>query len=90
MTHYVPSSEFVSYTGDRTWDSNNSFMGSIHYQRLAEEYGVSKVIFGHTHSTHNKVVNGVSYHCNPIGYSGSDFGETFRDRVKEQLLVINL
>ena len=51
MTHYVPSSEFILYTDyDDTWNANNAFMGSTKYQKLAEEYGVDKVIFGHTNS----------------------------------------
>ena len=90
MTHYVPSEKFVKYLGDVSWDINNSFMGSKRYQEIAEEYGISKVIFGHTHSTHNEVINGVSYHCNPVGYGRHEYEGTFIDRVSEQIFVIEL
>lgn len=91
MTHYVPSSEFILYTDyDDTWNANNAFMGSTKYQKLAEEYGVDKVIFGHTHNQFNKVINGVSYHCNPIGYKNYEFIEPFRERVKNRLKVFEI
>lgn len=91
MTHYVPSSEFILYTDyDDTWNANNAFMGSTRYQQLAEEYGVNKVIFGHTHNQFNKVINGVSYHCNPIGYKNYEFIEPFRERVKNRLKVFGI
>lgn len=89
MTHYVPSEEFVVYLGERDWDINNSFMGSKRYQEIAEEYGVKKVIFGHTHHTYNETVNGIGYHCNPIGYGRFEYEGTFKDRVAKQLFIID-
>lgn len=91
MTHYVPSSHFVLYTNyDDTWNANNSFMGSQRYQKLAEKYGVDKVIFGHTHSQFNEIINNVSYHCNPIGYKKFEFTESFRERVTNRLKVFGI
>lgn len=91
MTHYVPSSEFILYKdSDSKWNANNAFMGSTKYQKLAEEYGVDKVIFGHTHNQFNKVINGVSYHCNPIGYKKYEFIEPFRERVASRLKVFEI
>lgn len=90
LTHYVPSPEFIVYTGNRSWDAENAYMGSTALQEIAEEYGVSKVVFGHTHSTHNEVINGVSYHCNPVGYVGTDFENNFTNRVKNSMKVLEV
>ena len=90
MTHYVPSSEFAIYKNDMRWNANNSFLGSTRYQELAEEYNVKKVIFGHTHNRFNKTINGVDYHCNPIGYSNYDYHMPFSERVMERLFVIDI
>lgn len=91
MTHYVPSDEFILYTEyDDTWNINNAFMGSKRYQELAEQYGVKKVIFGHTHTAHNKTINGVNYHCNPVGYKNWEFSVSFREQVYEKLKVFEL
>lgn len=90
MLHYVPSEEFVSYTSDKIWNACNSFMGSKRYRELAEEYKVNKVIFGHTHTEHNREINGVSYHCNPVGYGSFEFTETFRERVKNVLKIFEV
>lgn len=91
MTHYVPSSEFIHYSDvDDTWNKNNAFMGSIRYQELAEKYGVKKVIFGHTHTRHNKTINEVDYNCNPIGYKNWEFTVSFRERVNKRLTVFDV
>lgn len=90
MTHYVPSSEFAIYKNDMIWNANNSFLGSTRYQELAEEYKVKKVIFGHTHNRFNKTINGVDYHCNPIGYSNYEYHMPFSERVMERLFVIDI
>lgn len=91
MTHYVPSSEFVIYTDyDDGWNANNAFMGSQSYQRLAEKYGVKKVIFGHTHNRYNKTINEVNYYCNPIGYKGWEFTSPFRKRVNDRLRAFEI
>lgn len=91
MTHYVPSSEFIIYTDyDDAWNANNAFMGSQRYQELAEQYGVKKVIFGHTHNRHNKTINGIDYHCNPIGYKNWEFTGSFRERVADRLEVFDV
>lgn len=91
MTHYVPSSEFVHYSDtDDNWNKNNAFMGSIRYQELAEKYGVKKVIFGHTHTRHNKTINGVDYHCNPVGYMGWEFLVSFEAQVNKRLKVFEI
>lgn len=90
MLHYVPSEEFLLYKKNIIWDSINAFMGSKRYQELAEEYGVSKVVFGHTHFSHNKTINNVDYHCNPVGYKEKEFDISFRERVKESLKVFEV
>lgn len=90
MTHYVPSEEFVLYNEDVIWTTNNAFMGSKRYQKIAEEYKVSKVIFGHTHTKHNRIINGVSYHCNPVGYGSFEFEETFRERVNSVIKIFDI
>lgn len=91
MTHYVPSSEFIIYMDDDDrWNANNAFMGSQSYQRLAEEYGVKKVIFGHTHIKYNKTINGIDYYCNPVGYKDLEFASPFRKRVNDRLRVFEI
>lgn len=90
MTHYVPSEEFVLYNEDVIWTTNNAFMGSKRYQKIAEEYKVSKVIFGHTHTKYNRIINGVSYHCNPVGYGSFEFEETFRERVSNVIKMFDI
>lgn len=90
LTHYVPSKDFIIYNNDYTWTSNNAFMGSTKYQELAEAYGIDKVVFGHTHNQFNKIINGVGYHCNPIGYKGFEFTESFRERVINRIKVIEV
>lgn len=87
MTHFVPSEEFISYIDDRIWNSNNAFMGSKRFRELAEKYGVSKVIFGHTHVSHEKKINGVEYYCSPVGYGSFEYEGTFRNQVKKKLKV---
>lgn len=87
MTHYVPHEDFVRYMDDFIWNTNNAFMGSKRFGELAEEYGVDKVIFGHTHTQYNKEINGVSYHCNPVGYGSFEYEGTFRDRVDKMLKI---
>lgn len=90
LTHYVPSKDFIIYNDDRSWGINNAFMGSTKYQELAEKYKVNKVIFGHTHNQYNKTINGVDYHCNPVGYGGFEYVGSFRDRVAKQLRVFDV
>lgn len=90
ITHYVPSEKFVLYNNDNVWTSINAFMGSKRYQEMAESYGVKKVIFGHTHSQFNETINGVDYHCNPIGYKSFEFDESFRERVKSRLKIFEI
>lgn len=90
VTHYVPNDNFVLYNRDKVWTTNNAFLGSNRVSKLAEEYSVSRVIFGHTHKTYNMQINGVDYHCNPVGYKGIEHFETFRDRFYEQLKVIDI
>lgn len=90
MLHYVPHHSFLMYKKDLDWTANNARMGSIRYHELAKEYKVSKVIFGHTHYTMNKEIEGIQYCCNPVGYSGRDFQGSLEKRVLEQLRVFDV
>ena len=90
ITHYVPHQEFVSYTSSDIWNSNNSFMGSIRFSELAEKYDVDKVIFGHTHTSFNDTINGVEYICNAVGYRDMEYQDVFKDRVKDQLTIVEI
>lgn len=90
LTHYVPHHEFAIYNTDKSWTACNSFMGSNRYSELAEEYNVNRVIFGHTHNKFNRKINGVSYHCNPVGYGSFEFTDSFRDRVNSVLKVFEV
>ena len=90
VMHYVPHQNFVLYSDDKTWTTNNSFMGSLKYHELFKAYGVNQVIFGHTHSAFNDIIDNVQYFCNPVGYGNYEFQETFRERVKKMLKVIKV
>lgn len=90
VTHYVPSDDFIIYNSDKTWTMNNCFMGSNRYREIAEEYGVDKVIFGHTHNQYNKTINGVDYHCNPVGYSNHEYQGLFIHRLADTLKVFDI
>lgn len=89
INHYVPKFDFLVYK-DPMWNSMNAFMGSPAYGDLYEEYGVDYAIFGHTHHSFNAIIEGVNYVCSPVGYKRMEFDETFEERVKSKLFVINL
>lgn len=90
MTHYVPHPDFVIYGDDSIWNANNLFMGSVKYGELAEKYGVSQVIFGHTHTKWHKTINNVEYICNPVGYKNMEYDGVFSERVEDSLTVIEI
>lgn len=90
VMHYVPHQNFILYNNDKTWTSNNAFMGSSKYHELFKAYGVDQVIFGHTHTTFNDIIDNVQYHCNPTGYKDLEFIEPFRDRVKNMFKCIDI
>lgn len=90
VMHYVPHENFVIYNSDKTWTACNSFMGSAEYHELFKAYGVNRVIFGHTHSTFNDIIDNVEYNCNPIGYKDYEFTEPFRERVNKMLNIITI
>jgi putative phosphoesterase len=68
VTHFVPSSEYVSVKGDPSWDFFNAMMGSSRFGELAQKYGVKKYIFGHIHTRYHNQNNGIEMICNPLGY----------------------
>lgn len=90
VMHYVPHQNFVLYNDDKTWTTNNSFMGSLKYHEIFKAYGVNQVIFGHTHTAFSDIIDNVQYHCNPTGYKDLEFIEPFRDRVKNMFKCIDI
>lgn len=88
MTHYIPSEHFLLFKEDDDfWNAQNAFMGSKRFGELAEKYKVNKFIFGHTHYAINERVNGVSYHCNPVGYITKGNINEFKERVEDMYQV---
>lgn len=91
MMHYVPHSNFIAYKeNDEIWNYNNSFMGSAKYAKLAKEYGVSKFIFGHTHTSKTETIDGTEYICNPIGYKNLEFNCSFEEQVRKRLTIVDI
>lgn len=88
--HHVPHQNFIIYNEDKIWTTNNAFMGSKKFHELFVQYGVNKVIFGHTHSKFNDIIDNVEYYCNPIGYKSYEFRGTFQERVREMLKVVEI
>lgn len=70
MTHFVPNQRFIHYTSDfRFWNMANAMMGSVHFQKLINDYRVDTVIFGHTHQRLKSVkINHTIYYNAAVGY----------------------
>ena len=88
--HHVPHQNFIVYNDDKIWTSNNSFMGSKKFHEIFKEHKVNKVIFGHTHKQFSDIIDNVQYFCNPVGYRNYEFQETFQERVKKMLKIIEV
>ena len=88
--HHVPHQDFIIYNDDKTWTSNNSFMGSKRFHEIFKEYKVDKVIFGHTHTQFSDIIDDIEYSCNPVGYRDYEFEETFQERIKKMFKVIEV
>lgn len=69
VSHYIPKEEFVAINvqQDERLAFKNAFMGSNKIGEALEELGFSTCYFGHTHRIVEGSINGVNYHCYPIG-----------------------
>lgn len=93
VSHYVPHRDFLVYKpGDYRWNISSAFMGSTRYEELARKHKISHWVFGHTHKIQNEVIDGTSYHCNPIGYRNRDreWTGSFEDEVLSCLLILTV
>ena len=68
VSHFVPFAHFVQVKNDPAWDFFNAMMGSKGFGKLAEKYGVKKMIFGHIHTRYHEEYKGIDCICNPLGY----------------------
>jgi predicted phosphodiesterase len=64
ITHYLPSYKLISPQFKSNpitmWFASNS-------DELINPY-IKYWIYGHTHQPNHSIINGVSFHCNPVGY----------------------
>ena len=69
VSHYMPKEEFVAFNlqQDERLAFKNAFMGSNKIGKALEDFGFSTCYFGHTHRIVEGSINGVDYHCYPIG-----------------------
>lgn len=69
VSHYMPKEEFVAFNlhQDERLAFKNAFMGSNKIGKALEDLGFSTCYFGHTHRIVEGIINGVDYHCYPIG-----------------------
>lgn len=70
MTHFVPNQHFIHYTNDfRFWNMANAMMGSLHFQKLIEDYQVERVVFGHIHQRLVPIrLKATTYYNAAVGY----------------------
>lgn len=101
LNHFVPHVSFVDVPSTERGKVLNGSMGvaRLHeiFSSVVVEYGVDLVnVFGHTHTEHEGLLDGVSYVCKPYGYifafaEEEDYGiGVMRDRLREMVSVIDL
>lgn len=69
VTHTIPHKKFLTIKNDPIWNSlSGSFLNS--YMENIGKYSkkIKHIVFGHTHYTFEDEINGINYHCNPLGY----------------------
>ena len=65
--HFVPHDQFL--LRHPYFQRFNAFLGSPRFHKLFSRYAISDVVFGHTHHRFANVdIDGISYHCKPLGY----------------------
>ena len=65
--HFVPHEQFI--LDHPYFQRFNAFLGSQKWHHVFTQYPITDVIFGHTHHRFPTTkIDGVSYHCRPLGY----------------------
>lgn len=67
MTHMVPHEKFL-YT-DWGYLETNTFFGGRYLSEFIDRIKPEISFFGHTHTIHEKTVDGTYYVCSPLGYN---------------------
>ncbi|GAG76603.1 unnamed protein product, partial [marine sediment metagenome] len=70
------------------WDYFNAFMGAKIFGELIQEFQVSTVIHGHTHTPLIYNLDDISIYCGPIGYP-SEWTKPLEDEVKQRVKTFN-
>lgn len=101
LNHFVPHVSFVDVPRTERGKVLNGSMGvaRLHdlFGSVISEYGVELTnVFGHTHTEHVGLLDGVYYVCKPYGYifafaEEEDYGiGVMRERLREMVSVIDL
>lgn len=69
MTHIVPHEQFIVHSPHEMWGYFNGFLGSKAYGELLTQYPVHYAVFGHVHYRKRRVIDGITYICNSLGYT---------------------
>lgn len=73
-THMVPNEMFIER--DDYNSPSNCYFGSKALQSCIENIAPDFAFFGHTHTQHDKIVNGTHYICSPVGYMSYEHAQT--------------
>ena len=92
ITHHVPSDSLidVKYKNARMYPYNQWFYCNMDHFIEKNKDKIKCWIYGHTHTPSNKMINGIPFLCNPLGYPGEnielDFQKTITIGVQNQRL----
>lgn len=88
MTHMVPHEKFL-YT-DWEYLETNTFFGGRYLSEFINRIKPEISFFGHTHTMHEKFIDGTYYVCSPLGYNMEWNTADVAYEVKRKLVVLEI
>lgn len=92
VTHVLPIVGFTVQPPSLMWEYMNAFLGSSEYGELIQGYpNIKYAVSGHVHYRKRKVINGVEFICNCLGYQEEWYKNVDADtEVKRSMITIEI